>query len=207
MPADSPPPLWRAPDPLLLASGSATRLGLLVAAGLPVEVRRSGVDERALEAALGPVSPAELARALARAKTDAVATAEPGRVVLGADQVLALDGRPLAKPSGADEARDQLRLLSGRRHVLNTAAILVVSGEVHPVEAEATVVFRDLAAGEIDGYVARLDPDAWETNGLYQVEALGQHLLSSIEGEHATVLGLPMIPLLSALLVRGLLSL
>jgi septum formation protein len=112
------PALWTHSDKLLLASKSATRLALLVSAGLPVETQDSGIDERAVEASAAQerLDPPALAGRLAAEKALAVSRRHPDRVVLGADQVLAFEGAVFHKPTDRDAAKAHLMSLSGRRH-------------------------------------------------------------------------------------------
>ena len=116
-------PLWRAAQPLVLASRSAPRRAMLEAAGLPVETSVPDLDERAVEAAAGPLDPAEAAVLLAREKARAVARTKPGRLVVGADQTLALGQRRFDKPRDHAAARAQLMALSGNTHHLHAAGV------------------------------------------------------------------------------------
>lgn len=202
------PGLWRGAAPLLLASTSATRRALLAGAGLAVETCAPGVDERAVEAACAGLAPPELARRLALAKAVAVARARPGRVVVGADQVLACDGVLFHKPADAAAARDQLARLAGRTHALHSAVALVVPGAPADSFVEtARLTMRPLDAGRIAAYVAVAGADRVTASvGAYQIEGLGIHLFASIAGEHATILGLPLMPLLARLRDKGLLA-
>lgn len=118
------PALWRAPAPLLLASASATRRDLLASAGLPVETAPARIDERALEAEGGALAPLELARRLAQAKAEEVAARHPGRVVIGADQVLECEGRVFHKPADLAAARAHLARLQGQTHQLHSAVAI-----------------------------------------------------------------------------------
>jgi len=199
--------LWRPAEPLVLASGSAARRALLEAAGLPLEVERPDVDERAIEAGVAG-GPAEAAPRLAAAKALAVSRRRPGRLVLGADQTLALDGAALHKPRDAEEARSQLARLAGRTHVLHAAAALARDGAVVAAFAdEARLTMRPLSAGQIALYVALAGPAALGSVGAYQIEGLGAHLFDRVEGDHTTILGLPLRPTLRALRELGALAL
>src|SRR3954468_12648343 len=122
--------LWIASKPLVLASRSEVRRRILAGAGLPIEVRPSSVDERAVEARAHVHEAAEVARVLAGAKAHTVAAEMPGRVVLGADQTLTLGERRFTKPVDRDAARQQLRALSGQTHQLHSALTLVCDGSV-----------------------------------------------------------------------------
>ncbi|MGU3536399.1 Maf family nucleotide pyrophosphatase [Methylobacterium sp. A54F] len=210
--AQSPPILpnadaWLGTEPLLLASASATRRLLLEGAGLPVETEAAGVDERAIEAACAGTEPADLARRLAEAKAEAVAERHPHRIVIGADQVLDLDGAVFHKPADARAARDQLGRLSGRRHALHAAVAVAVEGRLAESFVEtARLTVRALDAAAIEAYVAAAgEARVTASVGAYQLEGLGIHLFERVEGEHSTILGLPLLPLLARLRARHLL--
>ncbi|MCJ2095162.1 Maf family protein [Methylobacterium sp. J-072] len=188
---------WLRPDPLLLASTSPTRRLLLESAALPVETASPDIDERALEASSQGLSPPELALRLAQAKADAVASRHPERVVLGADQVLELDGTIFHKPRDSDEARAQLARLAGRTHALHSAVAL--AGAVSDAFVEtARLTIRPLDARAIAAYVECAGADRVRASvGGYQLEGPGIHLFESVAGDHSTVLGLPLLPLLA----------
>ncbi len=204
---DSPSPLWRGAEPLLLASTSPTRRALLAGAGLSVETQGPGVDERAVEAACTGLAPAELAVRLARAKAEAVAARAPGRIVVGADQVLECDGVVFHKPADAAAARTQLARLAGRTHRLHSAVALIDGGPAPETFVEtAHLTLRPLDAASIAAYVALAGPGATASVGGYQLEGLGIHLFVEIAGDHTTILGLPLLPLLARLRARHLLA-
>jgi septum formation protein len=175
---------------------------LLESAGLPVETEAPGVDERAVEAAAreDALDPSALASRLAAEKALAVSRRRPGRVVVGADQVLDLDGKVLHKPADRSEARDHLLGLSGRTHMLRSAGALALDGEIleHFLDSAALTV-RHLGPDGIERYLDFAGPDALSSVGCYQVEGRGIHLFDRIAGEHSTILGLPLRPLLAAL--------
>ena len=199
---DSP---WLGPQPLLLASTSPTRRLLLEGAALPVETAAPDVDERALEAACADLPPAEIALRLAEAKAESVAGRHPGRIVVGADQVLDLDGTLFHKPADAAEARDQLARLSGRTHALHAA--VGVAGPLRERFVEtARLTLRPLDPQAIAAYVACAGEARVRMSvGGYQLEGPGIHLFERVEGDHSTVLGLPLLPLLARLRAAGLL--
>lgn len=197
---------WLGPAPLLLASTSATRRLLLESAALPVETTSPGVDERAVEAASENLSPQDLALALARAKAEAVVARHPGRVVVGADQVLALDGTVFHKPADGLAAREHLARLAGRTHALHSAVALVHDGVSDLFTDTARMTMRPLSADAIEAYVACAgEARICSSVGGYQLEGPGIHLFEAVEGDHSTVLGLPLLPLLARLRAAGLL--
>lgn len=197
---------WTGPAPLLLASTSPTRRLLLESAALPVETAAPDVDERALEAASAGLSPPDLALHLARAKAESVAARHPGRIVLGADQVLDLDGTVFHKPADGASARAQLARLSGRTHALHSAVVLAGAVEDAFVET-ARLTLRPLDERAIAAYVDCAGAERVRASvGGYQLEGPGIHLFESVAGDHSTVLGLPLLPLLARLRAAGLLA-
>lgn len=196
---------WRGSRPLLLASTSATRRALLASAGLTVETESPGVDERAVEADCAGLAPEALARRLAEAKAAAVAARRPERVVVGADQVLECDGTLFHKPADPAAARAQIAALAGRTHALRSAVALAVDGAVVESFVEtAHLTMRPLDAAAIAAYVDLAGPDrVCASVGGYQLEGLGIHLFAVIAGDHSTILGLPLLPLLARLRSRG----
>ena len=192
---------------LVLASRSQTRRALFDAARVPVEVTGAQVDETAIRDALTAegVSPRDIADALAEAKARKVAGKRPGDLVLGCDQVLDLDGAVLSKPADPDEAVAQIAALSGRRHMLHSAVVAYEDGEPVWRHVETVrLVMRRLSPGYMDDYVARNWDDIRHSVGGYQVEAEGMRLFTAIEGDFFTVQGLPMLPLLSWLTLKGI---
>ena len=197
-------PLWLASDPLVLASRSAVRRTLLEAAGVPVEVRPADIDERSLETGVPSETPAAVAALLARQKALAVAALHPARLVLGADQVLALDAKLFSKPADRAAARAQLRALSGRTHELHAAIAFV---------RDATVVFEHVGTARLtmrsfsdrflDAYLEAVGSAATASVGAYQIEGLGIQLFERVEGDYFTVLGLPLLTALDFLRRHG----
>jgi septum formation protein len=196
--------LWLGQAPLVLASASPTRRLLLEQAGLPVDAVAADIDERAQEAALGGAAGDAVAAALARAKAVSVSRVKPGRLVLGADQTLTLDGRALHKPAGLAGAREQIAALQGRTHQLVSAFAIARDGVVIGEGAKAAqMTMRALSPTMIDAYLAAAGDGALGTVGAYRLEGFGLHLMARVEGDHFTVLGLPMIEVLAALRALG----
>jgi septum formation protein len=197
--------LWLAAEPLVLASKSPTRRAMLEAAGLPIEAIAPEIDERAVEARAGPLGAAEAAMLLAREKARAVKVA--GRFVVGADQTLALGRARFTKPADREAAREQLRSLSGRTHELHSAVAVARDGRVVFSHAEvAKLTVRSLSERFLDAYLDAAGAAVTESVGAYQLERLGIHLFERIEGDHFTILGLPLIHLLGFLRREGCLA-
>lgn len=189
---------------LVLASGSRFRRRMLEAAGLTFDVIVADVDEAALRsrfAAETPApGPAEVAMRLAEEKALQVARRVPLALVIGADQVLALDGAVYAKPDDQEAARTHLRALRGRRHELPTAAVIVRDGHVlwRGLETPA-LTMRPFSEAELEAYLTRMGDGVTETVGAYKLEGLGATLMERIEGDYLSIIGLPLLPLLAAL--------
>lgn len=199
--------LWLADRPLVLASKSAVRRTLLQAAGIPVEIQAADIDERAIEAGAGLADPGEVAKLLAREKARAVSLLRPDRVVLGADQTLALGARRFSKAADRAGARAQLAALRGQTHALHSAVAAMRGGEVlfERVEA-ARLTMRAFSDGFLERYLDTVGDTAMASVGGYQLEGVGLQLFERIEGDHFTILGLPLLPLLNWLRQAGLLE-
>jgi septum formation protein len=199
--------LWRAEQPLVLASRSESRRAVLAAAAIPVEVLPADIDERAIEAQAGSKSPGQIALLLARAKAGAVAGQRPGRLVLGADQTLALGERLFAKPADLTAARDQLKSLRGRTHELHSGLALVRDQDVLFEHCEtALLTMRNFSDGFLESYLETVGLAVTASVGGYQVEGPGIHLFERIDGDHFTILGLPLLQLLHYLRREGCLA-
>jgi septum formation protein len=199
--------LWLGAQPLVLASASASRRSLLEAAGIPLEIVPAALDERGIEARREPGGPAAAAELLARAKARTVAARMPGRLVLGADQTLALGTRRFSKPDDRAAAREQLRTLRGKTHTLYSAVAVARGPDIvfeHAATADLTM--RALSDAFIEAYLDQAGAAATQSVGGYQVEGAGIHLFERIAGDHATILGLPLIPVLSFLRREGCLA-
>lgn len=195
--------------PLFLASQSAIRLTLLQNAGVTVQAHPARVDEHALRAALQAesASPRDIADALAEAKALKLAQRHPQALVLGCDQILALGQRLFSKPQSRAEARQHLRDLSGQTHQLLSAAVLYHEGQpIWRHVGVARLTMRAFSDSYLDEYLDRTWPAIQSSVGSYQLEAEGIRLFSAIEGDYFTILGIPLLPLLSYLSLRGFIS-
>lgn len=192
---------WQAATPLLvLASASAARRALLEAAGLRFAVRPAAVDEAALkqQALSEGLDPAEAALWLADAKAQAVA--EPDALVIGCDQLLVCEGQWFDKPASLADARTQLRALRGRSHTLVTAVLCRhAERRLWQHVAAPVLTMRTFSDGFLERYLALEASHVTATVGAYRLEGPGIHLFAGVEGEHAAILGLPMLALLAFL--------
>ncbi len=198
--------LWRGKVPLILASQSRARQMLLANAGIPFEAVPADIDERAVQQSSGLSAPGEIAALLAREKALAVSRDQPGYVV-GADQTLALENRLFSKPSGHAAAAEQLRDLAGRRHELHSAVAVARDGRILFENTDiARMDMRQLSGTEIRTYLDEAGEAVTSSVGAYQLEGLGVHLFERIDGDHFTILGMPLLPLLAFLRSERLLG-
>jgi septum formation protein len=199
--------IWRGKQPLILASKSRARQMLLANAAIPFDVVPADIDERAAQKNSGLSAPGEIAGLLAREKALFVSSNNPERYVVGADQTLALGTRLFSKPAGRAQAADQLRLLAGGSHELHSAIAVARDGKVMFADVSvARMTMRHLSEGEIEAYLDQAGEAVTTSVGAYQLEGLGVHLFERIEGDHFTILGLPLLPLLAFLRGEQLLN-
>jgi len=196
---------------IVLASGSAARRRMLEDTGIEFEVEVSDVDEDIVREALSDddllIEPADLAEVLARAKAEDVARRVDADIVIGADQVLSLDGATYAKPPSIAAARRQLLALRGKAHQLHSAVAIVRREERHWTHVdEVTVTMRDYSSAFVGRYLAAVGAAALESVGCYQIEGPGVQLIEKVEGDYFTILGLPLLPLLAELRRMGVLD-
>jgi septum formation protein len=192
--------IWRGKDPLILASQSRARQSLLANAGIAFEAVPADIDERAMQKSSGLTAPDNIALLLAREKALFVSAGNPGRMVVGADQTLAFGNRLFSKPTGRAQASEQLRALAGQTHQLCSAVAVARDGKILFAEISiARMSMRPLSGDEIRSYLDEAGDAVTTSVGAYQLEGLGVHLFERIEGDHFTILGLPLLPLLAFL--------
>ncbi len=190
--------LWLGKEPLVLASQSKARQTLLANAGIGFESDPADVDERAIQASSGLSAPGDIAGLLAREKARSVSIRRPSRYVIGADQTLALGARIFNKPAGRAQAADQLRSLAGHCHELHAAVAVMRDGKLlFEHVAIARMTMRPLGEPDIENYLDAAGAAVTSSVGAYQLEGLGVHLFERIEGDHFTILGLPLLALLA----------
>jgi len=199
--------IWRGKQPLILASQSRARQMLLTNAGISFEAVPADIDERSVQKNSGLSAPGEIAGLLAAEKALFVSSRNPGRYIVGADQTLALGARLFSKSAGRAQAADQLRLLAGHTHELHSAVAIARDGRiVFSNVGIARMTMRRLDESEIDAYLDQAGQAVTTSVGAYQLEGLGVHLFERVDGDHFTILGLPLLPLLAFLRGEGLLS-
>lgn len=197
------------PPTVVLASGSRFRAAMLEAAGVSVAVDAPAVDEAAVKAAMRsqPAGAAETAETLAALKAQQISRRWPGALVIGADQMLDCEGNWFDKPADRAHARQTLQRLRGRTHDLVTAVCVVRDGLIlwHHI-ARAHLTMRMFSDAFLDTYLARIGDAAADSVGAYQLEGLGVQLFSHIDGDHFTIVGLPLLPLLDFLRGHGVIE-
>jgi septum formation protein len=194
---------------IVLASSSVIRLQMLRAAGLTVEAVAPRVDEATLRDALVAegAEPRDIADALAEMKARKIGERRPGDLVLGCDQILAQDGTVFAKPETPDQARAQLGQLNGKSHKLYSAIVAYEGGlPVWRHVAEARMTMHQMSDEYLDAYIARNWDSIRHSVGAYKIEEEGVRLFAAITGDHFTILGLPLLPLLAWAGTRGMID-
>jgi septum formation protein len=199
--------LWLGKEPLVLASQSKARQTLLANAGIAFESDPADVDERAIQQSSGLSAPGDIASLLACEKARSVSIRRPMQYVVGADQTLALGERIFNKPAGRAQAADQLRDLAGHRHELHAAVAVARDGKLLFEHVSiARMAMRPLRDADIENYLGAAGDAVTSSVGAYQLERLGIHLFERIEGDHSTILGLPLLPLFAFLRSERLLG-
>lgn len=190
---------------LVLASSSTARARLLEAAGLTFTLAPARVDEDALKAALKAEGARAVDAAIALAAAKAMRCPEKTGLILGADQILDCEGRWFDKPVDRTQAEDHLLALSGRTHALHTGAVIFENGvEIWRHVVSPRVRMRVLEPDFIARYLERAGDAVLNSVGGYQMETLGAHLFTAVEGDPYAIQGLPLLPLLSFLRARGI---
>ena len=189
---------------LLLASSSPIRRAMLEAAGVEHAAVAAGVEEAATKARGG--DPAELALELAKAKALAVSATRTGDWVIGSDSLVSVDGRLFDKPKDREQAAEHLRFFSGKAMQLVSAVALARGGTIDWAHCDgASLHVRDLSEGFIESYLDQEWPQVSYCVGVFRIEGPGAQLFDRIDGDHFTILGMPLLPLLEALRKRGVL--
>lgn len=192
--------------PLILASSSQIRLAMLDAAGVAVTIDPAQVDESAFKA-VHSGDDKTLALALAEAKALETSHRRPGDWVIGGDSLVSVDGRRFDKPASRDDAAEHLRYFSGKPMRLTSAVALARDGKADwSHAAEATLHVRSLSDDFIHTYLEAEWPAVSYCVGVFRMEGRGANLFDRIDGDHFTILGLPLLPLLGALRDRGLMA-
>lgn len=191
---------------IILASGSSIRQQMLDRAGVDFDVQVARVDEDMIRDALlaEEASARDIADTLAEMKARKVSDRNPGSLVIGCDQVLSFENRLLAKPKTRDHAASQLRELRAKRHQLLSAAVICEDGQpIWRFVGTVRLLMRDFSDAFLDGYLDRNWPGISDSVGGYKLEEEGVRLFSRVEGDYFTVLGMPLLELLSYLTLRG----
>ncbi len=194
---------------LVLASGSRTRQAMLHAAGVAHTVVPADLDESAIREAMtkdnADIDPADIAEVLARAKAAHVSQQDAQGLVIGSDQVLALNGEIFEKPATVEAAQTSLLKLRGQTHQLHTAVALALAGEVVWSYVEtANITMRDYSEKSLALYLVKAGDIVCDSVGGYQLEGLGVQLMDKVDGNHFTILGMPLLPLLRELRRRAM---
>jgi septum formation protein len=190
-------------DPIILASASPTRAEMLHAVAMTFTVDTAEIDEPQIRDEMASADPANVAATLAQKKALAVCARHPNSLVIGADQILNFDGKLLGKPGTRDGARGQLMELRGHTHQLVTSVCVGQDSEILWQHTNhANLEMRDFSDGFLEHYLDQAGP-ALNSPGAYHLESLGASLFATIDGDHFSILGLPLLPLLEFLRGRG----
>lgn len=199
--------IWLEQKPLILASQSSARRMLLANAGLSIECIPADIDERDIQQSSGLKDPGKIAALLATEKARQVSSKAKDRYVVGADQTLALGDQLFSKPVNAAAAVEQIRLLSGNVHELHSAVSVMLNGEMlFSHVGVARMAMRALTNEQVVAYVETVGDAVTTSVGAYQLEGVGVNLFDRIDGDHFTILGLPLLALLDFLRSKSLLT-
>ena len=191
---------------LILASKSASRRAMLDAAGVAYQALPAELDERAIEEGLIGALPQEIAEALSVAKAAALASHHPEALVLGSDSLVVVEGKRFDKPTSRENAAEHLSFFSGKVMELHSAAALVRGDTCEWSHTDcARLTVRDLTDEFIEHYLDHEWPEVGYTVGCFRIEAMGVQLFDRIEGDQFTVLGMPLLGVMSAMREKGVL--
>ena len=185
---------------LILASQSMTRIRLLQHAGIQFTAQSSLVDEDLIKSKNIDLTQLQIAQHLAKAKALSVSSSNPDHYVLGADQTLSCDNIHFNKPRDKADAREQLQYLKGKTHELHTAIAIIKNEQIllqHVATAKMTM--RNFSSNFLETYLKTVDADVLNSVGCYHYEGIGIQLFEAVEGDHFTILGLSLLPLLAFL--------
>lgn len=192
---------------LILASASRSRRQMLQNAGLDFSVETSGVDEDEVKLSLAAekATPRDIAETLAELKAQRVSRRHPGALVIGADSTLSCNDHLFDKPPTMEAARTQLQALAGQTHELHSSVVVARGGvRLWHCNDHARLTMRPLPESFLDAYLARAGEAVTSSVGAYQLEGVGAHLFTKVEGDYFTILGLPLLPLLGFLAGHGI---
>ena len=191
---------------LILASASPSRRQLLANAGLAFEIEPAGIDEEEITRSLASrAAPQELASTLAEMKAVKISSRHPEAFVIGADSTLACNGRLFDKPPTPEAARKQLMALRGQTHELFSSVVVARGGQrLWHWSERARLTMRPFNEAFVDAYLSRAGTDVLASVGAYQLEGLGAHLFTRVDGDYFTILGLPLLPMLTFLAGHGI---
>lgn len=192
---------------LILASASLSRRQLLANAGLSFEIEAANVDENEVKRSLASrgASPQELAKTLAEMKALRVSARHADALVVGGDSTLACSGRLFDKPPNLQAARRQLLSLGGQTHELFSSVVVARGGvRLWHWNERARLTMRSISESFVDAYLAMAGEAVLSSVGAYQLEGLGAHLFTRVDGDYFTILGLPLLPLLGFLAGHGI---
>jgi len=195
------------PPPLILASTSSARRQLLADAGIVFDIEPSGIDEEEVKRSLAAErsTPQSVAETLAELKALRVSAKHPQALVIGADQTLACNGRLFDKPASIEAARKQLMFLRGQTHELFSSVVVARGGtRLWHWNERARLTMRSFTEAFLDAYLARAGDTVTTSVGAYRLESYGAHLFNRVDGDYFTILGLPLLPLLTFLNGHGI---
>jgi septum formation protein len=197
------------PRELILASESASRKAMLTAAGVPFTTKAARIDETAILESMRAANakPRDIADALAELKAMKVSRSAPGALVLGCDQMLDCDGQMFEKARSRDEARQTLMALRGKRHRLTSAAVIALGdAPIWRHADEATLIMRNFSDAFLEDYLENAGEIVTASVGAYALEGLGAQLFSAIKGDAFTIRGMPLVQIMEALRMHGVIA-